>query len=579
MRILKYFKLSPVYCFIRRFAFWNLDCSRKTRVSGAVGVITNLWVWIGFTGLFLVFPPEISATSYYVSATGNNNNPGTLNQPFKTIAKGITVLKAGDILYVRSGTYIESLYVGQSGRSDAPITIREYPGEAPVLDGSDQLPSGNWGSLVNLNGNYIHFSGFEVKNSNITGRYLGGEGVSLGGHHTKASRLNVHHTWEAGIIASGDFSIVEDCVVWQCAFSNSANPGNSGSSWATGISAARSEVDGITTNAILRRNITFNNWGEGLSSFEAEGTLIEDNITYDNWSVNLYVSDTRDAIVQRNLIYNTPDNVVGQRRPFTLGDERPDKPRSANTIVINNLIYNADFWAFWSTSVPGSGLDNVLIAHNTLINGQLEIGENDYDGVVNKSAWVYNNIFYHETNQPFDSHGPMTNIAFSHNLWSELPPSELRGDNDLTGDPQFAKVGSTEPGELKSYYFKLLETSPAINAGMSMEEVTSDFFRGQRDNLPDIGAHEFGAVVISSADNNQVIGDIVTCFQSRIYLKLGKEGMYDRTYIYDLRGHSVVKQSVTDLAFSIDVSGFAKGIYIVVLEGDKAKSNYIVANF
>lgn len=523
---------------------------------------------------------EATANTYYVEPAGSDNNPGTLNQPFKSIGKGILRLKAGDLLYVRTGTYVESLYIGQSGTNNAPIVISAYPGEQPVIDGAEKLPSNDWGSLVNLEGNYIHISGFEVKNSNVTGRYNGGEGVALGGHHTKASKMNVHHIWETGILASGDNSIVEDCTVWQCALSNSADPGNSGSSWATGISAARSEVDGITTNAILRQNVVYDNWGEGLSSFEAEGTLIEDNIIYNNWSVNLYVSDTRDALVQRNLVYNTPNNTVGQRRPFTLGDERSDKPRSANTIVINNLIYNADFWAFWSTSVAGSGLDNVLIAHNTIINGQFEIGANEYDGVVNKSAWVYNNIFYNENTEPFDLKGPMSHIVISHNFWSEMPPSELNGDGDLTGDPQFLKVGSMEPGELRSAYFKLQESSPAINKGIGLPEVTGDFFRGLRDQLPDMGAHEYGAVIISA--NEETLQDPpvrVTCIQSKINLQVPREGMFNQTCMYDLQGKVVFRQPLTNLEFSIDVSSLPKGIYVVVLEGDTEKSKHIVAYF
>jgi len=57
---------------------------------------------------------------------------------------------------------------------------------------------------------------------------------------------------------------------------------------------------------------------------------------------------------------------------------------SANNTIINNIIFNADFWAFWSTAVPGSGLDNVLIANNTIVNGQLEIGNAVNDGTLNK---------------------------------------------------------------------------------------------------------------------------------------------------------------------------------------------------
>jgi hypothetical protein len=435
--------------------------------------------------------------------------------------------------------------------------------------------------MVNLEGDYIHFSGFEVKNCNITGKFVGGEGVALVGKYTKASNLKVHHIWETGILASGDYSIVEDCMVWQCAFSNSADPGAIGSGWATGISAARSQVDGITTNAILRRNITFNNWGEGLSSFEAEGTLIEDNVTYDNWSVNLYISDTPDALIQRNIVYNTPNNPVGQRRPFTLGDERADKPRSVNTIVINNLIYNADFWAFWSTVVPGSGLDNVLIANNTIINGQLEIGASQEDQVVNKSARIYNNIFSNDHGEPWEIMGPLNNLTFSHNLWSETPPQQLQGEGDVVGNPQLTRTGETGPGSLMPEYFKLLQTSPAINKGIIIHDVTEDFFGTLRDNTPDIGAHELITVTGQHEPDMVAMMDsigyfqyeiqrlILTGIQTEIVLRIDKKGSFQRVEVVNMLGTSVIKKEVTDSVISLDVSLLTPGMYLVVLSRDK----------
>jgi len=37
------------------------------------------------------------------------------------------------------------------------------------------------------------------------------------GHHNKISKMNVHHTWEQGIIIQGDYNIVEDSAIWQAA--------------------------------------------------------------------------------------------------------------------------------------------------------------------------------------------------------------------------------------------------------------------------------------------------------------------------------------------------------------------------
>src|SRR5579859_6230858 len=45
--------------------------------------------------------------SYYVSTSGSDTNPGTLSSPFKTIAKGVSAVNAGDTLYIVSGTYNE----------------------------------------------------------------------------------------------------------------------------------------------------------------------------------------------------------------------------------------------------------------------------------------------------------------------------------------------------------------------------------------------------------------------------------------------------------------------------------------
>jgi parallel beta-helix repeat protein len=528
---------------------------------------------------FCFFSPEFSSLlfsgEYYTSPSGNDNNPGTLNSPFRTIGKGIEKLKAGDILYVRAGTYVEEIYVAQSGTENAPVAIMAYPGESPVIDGENTIPPSEFGSLVQLVGDYVYFAGFEVKNST-------GMAVLLIGQHDKASKIKAHHCTENGVLVSGDYGIAEDCEVWQCDLSNSINPGHPASGyWSTGISAARSIVDGITTNAILRRNIVYNNWGEGLSSFEAEGTVIEDNIVYDNWSVNLYVSDTRNALVQRNLVYNTPNNVVGERRPLTLGDENPDVPRSANNIVINNLIYNADLWAFWSTGVPGSGLDNVLIANNTIVNGQLQIGASTADQAVNKSAVICNNIFSSDNGDPWEIMGSLTNLTFSHNLWSAAPPGGLSGTGDVVGDPQLAKTGNNGAGELTSSYFKLLETSPAIDKGTPRDDVPEDFFYTPRGATPDIGACEYVAIptdVTDVKDTSDSEALLITVNQSVMTIQSNKDFTNKSLRLYNLLGELVFYDHLNGSYCTENVSFLVPGIYIIAISGIVEKKKLLIMN-
>jgi hypothetical protein len=58
---------------------------------------------------------------------------------FDTIQEGVNVLALGDVLAVREGVYRESVTIQNSGTADARITIRNYPGEEVVLDGTEAV--------------------------------------------------------------------------------------------------------------------------------------------------------------------------------------------------------------------------------------------------------------------------------------------------------------------------------------------------------------------------------------------------------------------------------------------------------
>lgn len=77
-------------------------------------------------------------TGYYIDPnSGDDSNSGSITQPWRTIKQSIPKLSAGDVLYLRGGVYNESeINVDISGTSSAHITITNYPGEYPVIDGS-----------------------------------------------------------------------------------------------------------------------------------------------------------------------------------------------------------------------------------------------------------------------------------------------------------------------------------------------------------------------------------------------------------------------------------------------------------
>ncbi len=85
---------------------------------------------------------------YYVdSATGNDNNAGTtITAAFRTLGKALNTLNiSGTTVYLRNGTYYEGDYsLSKSGATNNPITIRNYPGHHPIINGTDTAFNPRW---------------------------------------------------------------------------------------------------------------------------------------------------------------------------------------------------------------------------------------------------------------------------------------------------------------------------------------------------------------------------------------------------------------------------------------------------
>lgn len=79
------------------------------------------------------------SASWYVSVTGNDKNPGTLAAPFQTIQKAAGLAQAGDTVYIRGGTYHESVAPANSGTAAAPITFTNYNNEVVTVSGADPV--------------------------------------------------------------------------------------------------------------------------------------------------------------------------------------------------------------------------------------------------------------------------------------------------------------------------------------------------------------------------------------------------------------------------------------------------------
>ena len=75
-------------------------------------------------------------STYFLAPDGDDLGAGTETSPWATLEHAAAQLLPGDVLLVRGGVYHEAnVDVAVAGLPGAPITIRAYPGEAPVFDG------------------------------------------------------------------------------------------------------------------------------------------------------------------------------------------------------------------------------------------------------------------------------------------------------------------------------------------------------------------------------------------------------------------------------------------------------------
>ncbi|MEC1982212.1 DUF1565 domain-containing protein, partial [Bacillus cereus] len=160
----------------------------------------------------------ISVTNYYVSPTGNDLNPGTLDQPFATIQKAANVAKEGSTIYIRGGVYNQKVRVARSGASGAPITFQNYQDEKVILDGS-KVKLEDDGLFTIEDKNYIQVKGLEFRNLKSTkvsetpiGIYITGTGsyIDIRNNYIHHIEANVKNGNAHGIAVYGTSSSAQN---------------------------------------------------------------------------------------------------------------------------------------------------------------------------------------------------------------------------------------------------------------------------------------------------------------------------------------------------------------------------------
>jgi hypothetical protein len=122
----------------------------------------------------LVFAPQLLAQKY-VATDGSDANPGTLAQPFQTVAKAISVAVPGDTIFVRGGTHPQTATItisaAKSGTNNSRYYLFAYRTERPLLDFSTTA-LGRKG--ITLGASYWVLKGFDVKGAGDNGLEING---------------------------------------------------------------------------------------------------------------------------------------------------------------------------------------------------------------------------------------------------------------------------------------------------------------------------------------------------------------------------------------------------------------------
>ena len=141
----------------------------------------NLLLQSAVAGFCLLGSLEASAKDYFL-APGGTGNGMSIEKPFGDPVKAFGVLRAGDVLYVRGGTYqlSQTINISQTGTADKRICVFAYGDERPVFDFSGQPRSTSSeastyrGFMHKIGANYWHYRGLDICNAADNGMKLEG---------------------------------------------------------------------------------------------------------------------------------------------------------------------------------------------------------------------------------------------------------------------------------------------------------------------------------------------------------------------------------------------------------------------
>ena len=417
------------------------------------GRASGKWVSVLEREAFVMGVTEaMASSSYYVDPGGDDTNPGTAASPFRTIQKAASVVSPGDTVLIKPGTYAERLNnVIPSGTSwSAAVTIKAYdPNNRPVIE----APNGSTGLVGLLNiaaKQYIVVDGviLDAKKLITTNVYL-----ASNSHHIRIMNSEIRNGVHSGI------------------FDESLNGGgghneylnlevhhNGDASSSLGyhgfyVQSSDNLISGCSVHDNVGLGIQL--YHEGI--FSAHRNVIKNNRVYNNGRTGILIGWGDSNIAYNNIVWNNADGL------------RVDYGAS-NTRIYNNTVYRTTNSSGWGGISNGSDPANIVAPIGTEITNNIVMLAATR-GIRNTSlggCLISHNVVYQSA---------ISNIYDASGL-------AILGGN-IIADPRFTNPAGVD--------FHLQASSPAIDSGVTLSIVTTDFDGTSRllSSAYDIGAYEY----------------------------------------------------------------------------------------
>jgi len=422
--------------------------------------------------IIAIFIIPIQAKEYYISPTGNDSNPGTIEKPWKTIKKvNGENFQPGDIIrFERGAKYYGGLFIDDSGISEKQIIFSAYGvGKSPRLENNDY--NAIKGNVIQVSGSYIIIDGFFFKDGlpansqkGVGARRSGVIFINEGANHNIVQNCEIKNC-PMGIQVYGEHNLITQNYIHDCNIFLSY-PG-----WGpVGIMVATSNNE-ISYNDIR-------NYKSIGGAFEADGGALEideSSIPKENISIHHNYSVDNEGFLE----------IIG-------GVE------IKNVHVHHNISEDfQDFIFFWA------GTD-CIVEHNTVLsikpqNSRLSVVFSFHQ---DSTVIIRNNIFIlanglqvfagdsvYEANKYDQFH--YNNIYHCIDGSVSDPVAKPLGKGEKVVDPLFLDFENRD--------LRLTPGSPAVDTG-AKGDIQIDF-EGNRipfGNVPDIGAYEYTGNLVNS---------------------------------------------------------------------------------